>query len=62
MTKLAASDIAYKQLEWAVKEKIIIKCYTNRVEYNIFDNKLHPETKKEYKKGKDRNSKENTHT
>lgn len=52
MKKLVANYIACKQLEWAVQEKIILKGYTSSVEDNIFNNELHPETKKEYEKGK----------
>jgi len=42
MKRLAANDIAYRQLEWAVKEKLILKGYTSRVKDNIFKNELHP--------------------
>ncbi len=53
MKMLAANYIAYCQLEWATQEKITLEgYYTKRVEDNIFDNELHPETKKEYERGK----------
>ena len=42
MKRLAANDIAYRQLEWAVKEKLILKGYTSKVKDNIFKNELHP--------------------
>jgi len=52
MKMSTANKIAYSQLEWANQEKIPLEGYTKRVEDNIFDNELHPETKREYKRGK----------
>lgn len=49
---LAAKDIAYYQLKWAIQEKIPLEGYTKTVEDNIFNNELHPETRKEYARGK----------
>lgn len=41
------------QLKWAIQEKIPLEgYYTKRVEDNIFHNELHPETRKEYERGK----------
>ena len=52
MERLGANYIADCQLKWAAQEKVPIEGYTKRVEDNIFNNELHPETKKEYEKGK----------
>ncbi len=52
MEMLTANDIAYKQLEWAVQEKIILKGYAIRTEDNIYTHELHPETLKEHERGK----------
>jgi hypothetical protein len=52
MRILTANYIAYCQLKWAVQEKIPLEGYTKRVEDNIFSNELHPETRKEYARGK----------
>ena len=52
MKMLVANHIAYCQLKWAIQQKISLGGYTKRVEDNIFNNELHPETKKEYKRGK----------
>jgi hypothetical protein len=47
-----ANYITSCQLEWATKGKIIMGGYTKIVEDNIFNHELHPETRKEYKRGK----------
>jgi len=52
MKMLAANYIAYCQLKWATQQKIPLEGYTKRVEDNIFNNELHPETRKEYERGK----------
>ncbi len=53
MKMLAANHITYYQLKWATQQKIPFEgYYTERVEDNIFDNELHPETRKEYERGK----------
>jgi hypothetical protein len=52
MKMSVANYIAYCQLKWATQEKIPLEGYTKRVEDNIFNNELHPETKKEYERGK----------
>ena len=52
MKILAANYIADCQLKWATEEKIPLEGYTKRVEDNIFNDELHPETKKEYERGK----------
>lgn len=53
MRILTTNYIASCQLKWATQEKIPLEgYYTKRVEDNIFDNELHPETKKEYERGK----------
>ena len=52
MKMLAANYIAFHQLKWAAQEKIRLEGYTKRVEDNIFNNELHPETRKEYARGK----------
>jgi hypothetical protein len=52
MKMLTANYIAFGQLKWATQEKISLEGYTKRVEDNIFNNELHPETKKEYERGK----------
>ena len=49
---LAANYIAYCQLKWAIQQKIPLEGYTKGVKDNIFNNELHPETKKEYERGK----------
>lgn len=54
MKILAADYIAYCQSKWATQEKIPFEGYTKRVEDNIFNNELDPETRKEYKRGKGR--------
>ena len=53
MRILTAHYIASCQLKWATQEKIPLEgYYTRRVEDNVFRNELHPETKKEYERGK----------
>jgi hypothetical protein len=53
MKMLAANYIAYYQLKWATQQKIPLEgYYTKRVEGNLFNNELHPETRKEYERGK----------
>ena len=59
MKILTANHIAYCQFKWATQEKIPLEDYTKgiqgyakRVEDNIFNNELHPETLKEYERGK----------
>ena len=53
MKKSTTDCIVGRQLEWARCENIPLEgCYTTRVEDNIFGGELHPETKKEYEKGK----------
>lgn len=52
MKMLAANYIAYCQLKWSTQEKITLESYTKRVEDNVFNNELHPETKREYERGK----------
>jgi len=50
---LAADYIANYQLKWATEQKIpFVGYHTKRVEDNLFDNALHPETRKEFQKGK----------
>ncbi|MBM2824658.1 MAG: hypothetical protein HW402_322 [Dehalococcoidales bacterium] len=55
MKMLTANYIANCQLQWANQENIPLEgytSYTKRVEDNIFNNELHPDTKREYKRGK----------
>jgi len=53
MKMLAADYIAYCQSKWATQQKIPFEgYYTKRVEDNLFNNELHPETRKEYERGK----------
>lgn len=53
MKILAADCIADYQLKWAAQRKISCEgCYTEGVEDNIFNHELHPDTKKEYERGK----------
>ena len=52
MKMLVANHVAYCQLKWAIQQGISLEGYTKKVEDNIFNNELHPETKKEYKRGK----------
>jgi len=54
MKILAANHIANCQLKWAIQEEVPLEGYTKRVEDNIFGNELHPETRKEYARGKGR--------
>jgi hypothetical protein len=49
---LTADYIVSKQLDWAVHEGITLERYTKTVEDNIFGHVLHPETQKEYQRGK----------
>jgi len=48
----AADHIANCQFKWAIQDMVPLEGYTKRVEDNVFDNELHPETRKEYEKGK----------
>lgn len=53
MKKLMADHIIDCQLEWARRENIALEGrYTIGVEDNIFGGQLHPETRKEYERGK----------
>jgi len=52
MKKPAANYVLHSQLRWAAEEGIPLEGYTKTVEDNIFGNKLHSETRKEYAKGK----------
>ena len=53
MKILAADYIADYQLKWATQRKIPCEgCYTKSVEDNIFNHELHPDTKREYERGK----------
>ncbi|MBL7208647.1 MAG: hypothetical protein ISS52_00975 [Dehalococcoidia bacterium] len=52
MKMRTANYIAHCQLKWATQEKTTLEGYTRRVEDNIFNNGFHPETKKEYERGK----------
>ena len=53
MKKLMTDYIVDCQLEWARHENIPLDGhYTLRVEDNIFGDELHPETRKEYERGK----------
>ena len=52
MKMLVANYIANCQLKWATQENIPVEGYTKRVEDNIFDHEFHPETKREYERGK----------
>jgi hypothetical protein len=53
MTLSVASRIRSRQLKWATQHKVPHEGYrTKRVEDNIFNNELHPETKKEFERGK----------
>ena len=53
MKILAADYIANYQLKWATQRKISCEgCYTKSVEDNVFNHELHPDTKKEYARGK----------
>jgi len=47
-----ANYIIDSQLQWAAKEKITLEGYTKRVDDNLFNHELHPETRKEYQRGK----------
>lgn len=47
-----ANKIAYWQLKWATQANIPLEGYTKRVEYNVFNNELHTDTKREYEMGK----------
>jgi hypothetical protein len=49
---LPANYIASCQLKWAVQQGIPLEGYTKKVEDNIFNNALLPETKREYRRGK----------
>ena len=51
---LAANYIAHCQLKWAYQQSIPLEGYTKRVEDNILGSELHPETKREYARGKGR--------
>jgi hypothetical protein len=49
----AADLIANHQLKWAIEQKISLAGrYTKKLEDNLFDNTLDPQTRKEYQKGK----------
>jgi hypothetical protein len=53
MRILTTNYIASCQLKWAAQENIPVEgYYTKRVVDNIFGHELHPETKKEYERGK----------
>jgi hypothetical protein len=53
MKTLAADYITGYQLRWATEQKIpLAGYYTKRLEDNLFAKALHPETRKEYQKGK----------
>ncbi|MFO7773356.1 MAG: hypothetical protein R6V59_05405 [Dehalococcoidia bacterium] len=52
MRILTTDYIASCQLKWAAQENIPLEGhYTTRALDNIFGHELHPETKKEYKRG-----------
>ena len=51
MKMLATDHVAYYQLKWATQQKIPLEgYYTKRVEDNLFNNELHPGTRKEYER------------
>ena len=53
LKKLTTDYVVDRQLEWASRGNIpLVGRYTLRVEDNIFGGGLHPETKKEYERGK----------
>jgi hypothetical protein len=53
MEILAAEYIAEYQLKWAAQRKISCEgSYTKKVEDNIFNHELHPDTRREYERGK----------
>ena len=54
MKIMTVNFIADQQLRWAIQENVPLKgyTYTKTVEDNVFNHELHPETRKEYAKGK----------